>query len=156
MMKLQYHLIGRSDYICKLETNGFYGHPDPRFNRFALCCKVIWSKVVYDQRTCPDQILLGSMDPQFCFLSTFSIYLEQFMATGSGPHCQYIFCHDVTCTDGDDIAIERVKNKYQSNLREVVFKNEDFINLSPADGEGLGSHSLRKFASTLAFQNGCT
>jgi hypothetical protein len=43
MMKLQFHLIGRSDDICKLETDSFSGHADPRFARFALQIKVTWS-----------------------------------------------------------------------------------------------------------------
>jgi hypothetical protein len=156
MLKLQYHLIGRSDDICTLETNGFRGPPDPRFCRIALVCKVIWSKAVYDERTCPDQILLGSMDTQFCFLSSFSIYIEESMSNDPGHHCKYIFCNDVTCNDADEHPVEGVKNNYQSNLRENVFKAEDFKKLSPDGLEGLGSHSLRKFASTWAVQNGCT
>jgi hypothetical protein len=66
-MKLQYHLIRRSDDICKLDTDAFYGHPDQRFARLALSVKVSWSKAVIDERRCPDQILLGSMDPDFFY-----------------------------------------------------------------------------------------
>jgi hypothetical protein len=36
------------------------------------------------------------------------------------------------------------------NLREVVFRNADFLAISGNNRVGLGSHSLREFASTWA------
>jgi hypothetical protein len=77
MMTLQYHLIGRSDDICKLETNSFFGHANPRFSRFALQIKVTWSKAVYEERQCPEQIILGSMDSNFCFFISFAMHLSR-------------------------------------------------------------------------------
>jgi hypothetical protein len=79
------------------------------------------------------------------------------MANGPGHHCKYIFCHDVTCTtDAEEPAVKRVKNNYRGNLRDTVFSDPEFITIAPAGTEGLGSHSLRKFASTWAHQNGVT
>jgi hypothetical protein len=155
MMKLQFHLIGRSDDICKLETEAFSGHADPRFSRFALQLKVTWSKAVYEERTCPEQIILGAMDSEFCFLISFAIYLEQRMSQENGRNCKFVFCHDTEVDSADELVIERVKNNYMNNLREVVFKNEEFKMLHN-NQKGLGSHSLRKFASTWAHQNGAT
>jgi hypothetical protein len=156
MMKLQYHLIGRSDDICKLETLGFEGHPDPRFSKVALSCTVFWSKAVFDERQCPPQILLGSMDTNFCFFVALSIYLEHIMSYGNGRHCKYVFCNDVSCDSADSPLIDRIKKKYLNNLRQIVFKNPEFMAITPNGQRGLGSHSLRKFASSFAKQNGCT
>jgi hypothetical protein len=79
MMKLQYHLIGRSDDVASFLLKAFKGHPDPRFFKLALVVKVQWSKNVMDERACPDQIFMGSSDPDFCLLLQLFVYLEDWM-----------------------------------------------------------------------------
>ncbi|CAB9527166.1 hypothetical protein SEMRO_1951_G307410.1 [Seminavis robusta] len=63
MLKQQVHLITRTDDISKLKYSDYKPHPD---FPFALSCKVHWSKNISEERQCPDQIILGSMDTDFC------------------------------------------------------------------------------------------
>jgi hypothetical protein len=82
MMKLQYNLITRSDELGHFKTEHLNYHSDPRFRSFALEMKVFWSKNVLEERDCPNQILLGSMDPSYCILLSLSLYLEFIWNTG--------------------------------------------------------------------------
>jgi hypothetical protein len=61
----KYHLIARSEDVCNFKTTDPRGHP--HFD-FAIKTKVRWSKNVNEERSCPDQILFGAMDPKFCIL----------------------------------------------------------------------------------------
>jgi hypothetical protein len=74
MMKFQFHIVGRADDICHVETRDLRSHE--KFSAFALQTKVSWSKNVMEERDCPDQILLGSNDTDFCVLLALSCYLE--------------------------------------------------------------------------------
>ena len=153
MMKLQYHLIARSDDIAHIKLRDLEPHSDPRFRPFALQVKVRWSKAVVDERRCPNQIFLGSMDTDFCILLSLSLYLEEWMRNGNGKSCQYLFSSD-EATNAK--VVERVKTTYRANLL-TIFNHEEFKVLMPEGAyQSLGSHSLRKFASTWARQNGCT
>jgi hypothetical protein len=153
MMKYQYHLIGRSDDIANFLIKDLAGHADPRFSTFALQTKVRWSKAVMDERCCPDQIFLGSFDTNFCLLVGLAIYLEAWMSNG-GLQSVLLFSDSNIINKA---AINKIKNNYSNNLQNMVFNNDEFQEIS---GKGLstdlGSHSLRKFASTWAKQNGCT
>ena len=92
MKKLQFAIIGRVDDISNLETRDLRGHG---VHNFSLITKVKWSKNVFEERCCPDQILLGSNDTDFCILLSLSIYLESWMSVGSGQHSRYLFSDDV-------------------------------------------------------------
>ena len=81
MMKFQFHIIGRNDDICHLETRDLSSHD--RFD-FALRTKVSWSKNVMEERDCPDQIMLGANDTDFCVLLALAIYLESRFTLGYG------------------------------------------------------------------------
>ena len=72
MMKLQFHIIGRADDLSNLETEDLWQHD--KFKAFALQTKVSWSKNVLEERVCPDQILLGAMDSDFCILLSLGCY----------------------------------------------------------------------------------
>jgi len=80
MMKMQFHIIGRTDDITNLETNDLRHHD--RFGDFALQTKVSWSKNVREERDCPDQLLLGAMDTDFCVLLALACFLESRLTTG--------------------------------------------------------------------------
>jgi hypothetical protein len=90
MMKMQFHLIGRSDDITNLETRDFRSHN--KFKDFCLQTKVSWSKNVMEERDCPDQILLGSANPGFCVLVALSCWLESGMTDNHGDSL-YLFGH---------------------------------------------------------------
>ena len=56
MLLYQYYLIARCDDVGHFLIRDLHGHSDPRFSKFALQTKVTWSKNVYEERNCPDQI----------------------------------------------------------------------------------------------------
>jgi hypothetical protein len=74
MIKLQVHIIGRANDISNIEAMDLQSHD--RFRSFALQMAVSWSKNVLDERNCPDQILLGCMDPDFCVLLSLGCWKE--------------------------------------------------------------------------------
>jgi hypothetical protein len=152
MMKLQYHLITRSDDLGHFKINHLQSHSDPRFCSFALQIKVFWSKNVLEERDCPDQILLGSMDSGFCILLALSIYLESWFTCNKGLQSVFLFSDD----NNEELAPKRTKSSYAASLRTNVFSNPMFLSKTGRNGsEDLGSHSLRKFPATWASRNGC-
>jgi hypothetical protein len=68
MIKYQFHLCARIDDTAHFKMQDLCSHSNPRFSSFAIQTKVRWSKNVLDERNCPDQIFLGSMDSDFCIL----------------------------------------------------------------------------------------
>jgi hypothetical protein len=63
MLKVQFHIIARTDDITNLETGDLRSHN--KFGAFALQTKVSWIKNVMEERSCSDQILLGAADTDF-------------------------------------------------------------------------------------------
>ena len=148
MMALwQYHLIGRIDDVCNFKVNDPRGHGD--FD-FALKTKVRWSKNVMEERQCPPQILLGAMDPLFCLLLNLAVYLEEMLCRD--PNQLYLFTDSVS-----DNAPKNLIQTYRKRLEKVVWKNAEFKALEVEDdeGEGVGTHSYRKFPSNYARGCGC-
>ena len=142
----QYHLIGRIDDVVHFKLDDLKGHA---LFQFALQTKVRWSKNVMEERTCPDQILLGSMDPTFCILATLGVYLESFLC--NYPQSRYLFISHETNTGPKNLI-----QAYRSKLDTVVFKNPAFSALSLNDSRGVGTHSYRKYASQYAIDKGAS
>ena len=145
MKKLQFHIIGRADDISNLETMDLRQHD--KFKAFALQTKVSWSKNVLEERACPDQILLGAHDSDFCVLLALGCYLESRFST----HQQggwFLFGQ----SDADDEPI-RINERYQRVLRKV-WKDPEMAALVAQVLGGIGTHSLRKFPSTWAAEHG--
>lgn len=142
----QYHLIGRIDDVVHFKTEDLKGHA--RFS-FAMQTKVRWSKNVLEERSCPDQIFLGSMDPIYCILANMGLYLESFLCTY--PQSRYLFIsHDAN--SGPKNLIQT----YRSRLDTVVLKTPEFKALSPAASRGVGTHSYRKYPSQYAIDKGAS
>jgi hypothetical protein len=93
IMKYQYHLIARSDYIAHFKIEDLSGHKDQRFQFMAFQVKVRWSKAVLDERQCPPQILLGADDTDFCLLLALAVSLEYWMSFRNGMSC-LLLCSD--------------------------------------------------------------
>ena len=143
----QYHLIGRIDDVVHFKTDDLKSHA--RFE-FAMQTKVRWSKNVLEERSCPDQILLGSMDPLCCILANMGIYLEVFL--GNFPQSTYLFTNNQSNT-----APKNLIQAYRSKLETVVIKNPAFQALSAtSDTRGVGTHSYRKFPSQYAVDKGAS
>ena len=89
---------------------------------------------------CPDQILLGAMDSDFCVLLGLAIWLEFFLAGANENTRRFQFTSGM-----DDKAPSRLKNNLSNALKQV-WKDPEFIELmrytiSPF---GLGTHRNRK------------
>jgi hypothetical protein len=151
MMKFQYHLIARCDDMGNFKIRDVYGNTDPLFCSFCLQTKVHWSKNVQEERDCPDQILLGSSDPDYCILLAFALYFEIWLIAENGMNGRVLLFSDER--EFSRAAVGRSKALYCSRLNAVMFHNEIFR--ESASGP-LGSHSLRKYSSTYATSNGCT
>jgi hypothetical protein len=106
----QYHLIGRVDDTAHFEVSDPRGHD---LYDFSLKTRVRWSKNVMDERSCPDQILLGAYDDEFCIFIMLSIYLESFLEQHPNP--KYLFC-----VQNDDDAPNKLKANYWCGGRGVV------------------------------------
>ena len=76
----------------EMETTNLKRHP--QFD-FALQTKLNWSKNVNDERDCPPQIMLGSMNPLFCVLLDLAIYLEVKFSRDGSLHSKYLFTDEV-------------------------------------------------------------
>ena len=146
----QYHLIGRVDDTAHFEVGDPRGHD---VYDFALNTRVRWSKNVMDERTCPNQILLGAFDDEFCIFIMLSIYLESFLEQHPNP--KYLFSEQM-----DKNAPKKLKGTYSRRLQKVVWSTEEFKGIEEeADynkGGGIGTHSSRKFPATYARNKGCT
>lgn len=143
----QYHLIGRIDDVVHFERNDPRGHPD---FEFALRTRVRWSKNVMEERRCPDQILLGSADPEYCLFLQVGIWLEE--SIRRYPQARYLFC----CDDDDRSAPNKLKANHRNNLERHVWSKEEFKELEDEDDrdEGIGTHSYRKYPSNEARRRG--
>lgn len=146
MLKTQFHIIGRADDICNLETNDLRSHP--LFADFALSMKVSWSKNVMDERQCPDQLLVGAMDDDFCVLVAFATYLE--CSLQGRAHTKYLF------EEADDDDAPDLLNARYGRVLAKLWKDPEFRLLSCHTQGTLGTHSLRKFPATWCAQHGCS
>jgi hypothetical protein len=147
MLKFQFHIIGRADHISNLETIDLRVHA--QFN-FALQMAVSWSKNILNEQNCPDQILLGAMDTDFCLLLALGCYLETHLGEQGPQGKRFLFGN----TDTDDEPI-RVNERYQRVLRRT-FKHDEMKALIAQFRGDLGSHSDRKFPATWAAEHGAS
>ena len=153
MMKLQYHLISRCDDLGHFRTLDLHGHSDNRYREFALEMKVTWSKNLHEEWACPEQILLGSMDTEYCLLLALSTYLESWLNTGGGKSSIFLFSEDRNVKKTP----EKLKTWYSNNLSSLLFNNDAFFDNSGSQRtDKLGSHSLRKYPATWASRNDCS
>jgi hypothetical protein len=148
MVKYQYHLIARCDDLANFRLRDLHAHSDPRFSSFAIQTRVHWSKNVRDERDCPNQIFLGSFDTTHCLLLALSVYLETWLSSGTTSTTDTVLLFG----DGDgEATVDRIKVNFSAALRRYFNTN-----IAPDTRSDLGTHSLRKFASTFAHNNGCS
>jgi hypothetical protein len=73
-----------NDDIANFKLKDLSGHSNPCFMNFALQTKVRWSKAVLGERKCPDKIIIGSYDNNFCLLVGLAINFLSWMSNGGG------------------------------------------------------------------------
>lgn len=142
----QYHLIGRIDDVVHFKTDDLKAHA--RFS-FAMQTKVRWSKNVLEERRCPDQIILGAMDPVFCILANLGLYLESYLC--NFPNSTYLFI-----SHGTNTGPKNLIQTYRLKLEKVVLQSAAFQARSSGDSRGVGTHSYRKFPSQYAIDKGAS
>jgi hypothetical protein len=156
LINYQFHLIARIDDATQILLDHVRIH-----NSFsnALKTKLNWSKNVTEERDAPWQIMLGSMDANFCVLVSIALWLE--ISLSRIPNAMlspYLFCFsdDVTIPTGG----QKAKVLVQTLLGKI-FRMQDFKTADDNESGGsglchLGSHSIRKFAATHTRRCGCT
>ena len=68
--------------------------PTPTRWDFTLQQQVRWSKNVMEERDCPDQVLVGAMDPLFCTLLLLGAHLEMTVMMGGGMGVKHLHTSD--------------------------------------------------------------
>jgi hypothetical protein len=147
LFKFQYNLIARIDDSTQFILENLTASAD--FD-FTLRSKLNWSKNVNEERDAPNQILIGAMDPMYCVLLGLAVFLEVFIESGGGELTPYVFGFnpDERVPEGGVKAKETVQNI----LAGEIYNRDDF---NTTKGP-LGTHSVRKLASTHARKNGCS
>jgi hypothetical protein len=150
LMALQLALIARVDDATQWKKDHFKAHSS--FPTFAAQARLNWSKNVNEERDAPWQILIGSMDPHFCVLLNVGLWLEVHLQQQPGASLSpYVlsFSNNNEVPEGG----KRAKDTSMNNMRNI-FNHPDF-DLDAAAGP-LGTHSVRKFASTRARRMGAS
>jgi hypothetical protein len=147
LFKFQYNLIARIDDSTQFLMENLTANPD--FN-FTLHSKLNWSKNVNEERDAPNQILIGSLDLLYCVLLGLAVFLEIFIELGGGslltPYV-FHFSDDDTIPEGD--------NKAKESMVQTILATENYNRPEFNTAKGpLGTHSIRKLASTHARKNG--
>jgi hypothetical protein len=92
ILKLQFHIIARTDDITNLETGDLRSHD--KFSVLVLQTKVFWSTNVMEERSCPDQTLSGAADTDFCILLALACYLESHISKNRHGRCLFGECDE--------------------------------------------------------------
>jgi hypothetical protein len=154
LTNFQFHLLARIDDTTQVLVENICVH-DSFCN--ALKTRLSWSKNVTEERDAPWQIIsLGSMDTVFCVVASLSLWMElNLRCNPNASLSPYVFgfCDDNSIPSGGKKSKETAHNIFSK-----VFKMEAFTGIEGGGiaAEGVGSHSIRKFATTHARHSGCT
>lgn len=135
-LTIQWQLICRVDDVMKLQFQNISGNLQ---HDFTLFCRLSWSKNILDERECPDQIVLGSMNPIMCPLLNLASYIESTPLITLRGKEGFVF-------DNPEFG-HRVAREYLNK----IFCDEDFLELKRGR---LGTHSFRKGPATYASRCG--
>ena len=155
MMKFMFHFIARGDDAAHVFKSSLV--PSMQYP-WALTCKLRWSKNVRESRECPHQILLGSMNPDYCVMLSLSVSLEAWISQGQGRTSQWLFSDGVTSASSADDEIDRETHHWKSRLYSCIssiVKSDEFV-VDPAASSNrtLANHSTKKYATTHARRRG--
>jgi len=153
MIKFQLHLIGRADDTAHVKKNCLI--QSTQFEDY-LTVKMRWSKNVQEERDCPFQVILGSMNSKICLVLALALYLEKWLRLGNGVTSQWVFAEGTTI-ESDDIEDQdnealNCKQNYTNAIREGILQNDSFVR--SAQSGNLGSHSVKKYATTVCRRGG--
>jgi hypothetical protein len=147
LMNFQFHLISRIDCATQVKIENLAPHD--HFS-FVLKTKLNWSKNVLEERDAPWQAVLASMDFKYCVHLSVALWLEVYIPSNPTANLTpYLFAFS------NDSAVPRggvkAKTTVQDAFKDGVFNRAEFAETGP-----LGSHSVRKFASSNCRNKGAT
>ena len=120
----------------------------------ALKTRLNWPKNVTEECDAPWQVVLGLMDTLFCVLTSLALWMElNHLENPNAALLPYLF------NFSDDVSIPKGGQKSKETAQTIfnkVFKMEVFGGKAADGTDSSGSHSIRKFAATLAQRSGCT
>ena len=142
LFAFQFHMIGRVDDVCKWKKENLRAH-EVHASKCAEA-RLCWSKNVNEERDAPWQHLLGAMDALFCCVLNVGLWLEVFHeSVPDADERPFVFSFSEILDDEEGSAAN-MKNKVYQKLRPIL----------STLGGGVGTHSVRKFASTFTRNNG--
>ena len=145
LLTFQFHMIGRVDDCCKWRKENIDSH-DLHPEKCAKA-RLSWSKNVTDERDAPWQHLFGCMDAIFCVLINLGLWLEIFHSRlPSARRRPFVFCFSEE-VDNE----ERAGDQGKSTVYRILCPIFQMFGV-----EKIGSHSVRKLASTWVRSNGTT
>jgi hypothetical protein len=141
--RFQYHLIARIDDSAK------FRHPDIKvyhqYPQYGIIVKLCWSKNVMEERDAPDQLLMGANDWRYCPLVGLGLWLEYHFMINPEQNDFYFGIQGLN-------DLKAIKKRAADCLRGI-FRSGDF---NVVDDGKTGTHSMRKFATTVARGSGCS
>lgn len=151
-IKFQYHMVARADDTSHMKKANI--QPSQQFPGH-LTAQVRWSKNVQEERDCPKQLLMGSMNAKYCVLLGLVLYLEKWIGDGEGASSQWLFANGIT-TAQDEVELQEkeadaCKAAYGRYMTKAVVKNDAFTKQAPGQ---VGTHSVKKIATTTCRQRG--
>ena len=150
MLKYMVHLIARGDdashvFASTLAVSTQYP--------WTIVTRLRWSKNVRERRGCPIQILLGSMDPNYCVLLALAIWLEHWVERGEGAVSQWMFADGITNRTSPVKDQKKEADRCKDGLYNAlvqVFADERFTAMVTGPEAGrLGVHSTKKYGTTI-------
>eukprot|EP00804_Cyclotella_cryptica_P017932 CCRYP_001288-RA/>CCRYP_001288-RA protein AED:0.36 eAED:0.36 QI:0/-1/0/1/-1/1/1/0/305 len=156
IIKFMFHYISRGDdaaHVFKSSLKQSSEYP------WALVCTLRWSKNVHEQRDCPPQIMLGSMNADYCVMLSLAVFLGEWIQRGQGRTSQWLFSDGTSTVTSSEAEIQkevdRCKGGLYTQLKRIV-KSETFTP-DPAISNscsGLANHSTKKYATTHGRRRG--
>ena len=109
MIKFMFHYISHGDnaaHVFKSSLKQSSEYP------WALVCTLRWSKNVREKRDCPPQIMLGSMNPDYCV----AVFLEEWIEQGQGRTSQWLFSDGTTMVTSPEEEIQKEVDRCKGGL----------------------------------------
>ena len=149
-MSFQFHMIGHIDDCCKWKKEILAMHDvHDKAAKARLAC----SKNVTDERAAPWQHVFGCMDFVFCSILNLGLFLEIFRASHHDARVRPMVFGLSEILDDAEKAGDDGKNKVY-NLLRPFFNAIGLDETEDSRSNNVGSHSIRKYASTWTQSNG--
>ena len=150
IFRYQYNMGARIDDSSKKMWGNLKKHTNDAHSLYALISQLCWSKNIFEERQAPDQILFGAANRYFCVLVGLASWLEYWLAKDHYRKTPYLFG-----INGIDDP-ETIKRKASDALKKILGEDDTFDEVIEVMAEcerKLGTHSMRKFATTIAAEN---